>query len=263
MDGRRGVPWFAMLETAHKLDQSDAINMFLRDFYTESNDDVIISAQQASRFAKEVCGDFNPIHNPDAKRFCVPGDLLFSLVLAKYGVSQRMAFSFSGMVGRDVKLRLPESDADQFDIADDSGKTYLHVTRSGEHESDETLIEAFARSYVAFSGHNFPDLLVPLMAEHKVMINTDRPLIIYESMSFELNRLKFSTPTLELSSSRLEVIGKRGDAFLHFNIQSGDNIVGTGIKKLVLSGLRDYEQDKIQQLIGEIEQWKAAYYKHS
>ena len=235
--------------------------MFIDDFFTESNDDIVISAQQASRFAKEVAGDFNPIHNPDAKRFCVPGDLLFSLVLAKYGLSQHMRFNFSGMVGRDVKLLMPGSDAAQFDITDDTGKVYLHVSRTGECNSDPALIEAFARSYVAFSGHNFPDLLVPLMVEQKVMVNTQRPLIIYESMSFDLEHHKFIDPILELSSSKLDVNGKRGDAYLYFNIQSRGEIVGSGIKKLVLSGLRDYEQDKIQQLVDEIGHLKADYYQ--
>jgi hypothetical protein len=242
---------------------SDTITMSLKDFYTESNGDIVISTEQASGFAKEVCGDFNPIHNPDAKRFCVPGDLLFSLVLAKYGLSQRMAFSFSGMVGRDVRLRLPKTDADRFDITDDSGKAYLHVTRAGECQSDEAFIEAFSRSYVAFSGHNFPDILAPLMAEHNVMVNTQRPLIIYESMSFDLASLDFKDPVLSLSSSKLDVNGKRGDAWLYFNTLSGDKIVGTGIKKLVLSGLREYEEAKLQELIVANEQWKADYYKHS
>jgi hypothetical protein len=237
--------------------------MFLNDFFTGSNDNILISEQQASRFAKEICGDFNPIHNPDAKRFCVPGDLLFSLVLTKYGLSQHMAFTFAGMVGRGVKLKMPETNAAKFNITDDTDKTYLHVTRSGERNSNETLIEAFARSYVAFSGHNFPDLLVPLMAEHKVMVNTQRPLIIYESMSFDLGSLDLVDPALELSSSSLNVNGKRGDAFLHFNIVSAGKIAGTGIKKLVLSGLRDYEHDQIQQLIEDIEGWKADYYKRA
>jgi hypothetical protein len=237
--------------------------MSLKDFYTESNGDILISAEQASGFAKEVCGDFNPIHNPDAKRFCVPGDLLFSLVLAQYGLSQRMVFNFSGMVGRDVKLRLPKTNDEQFDIADDTGKRYLHVTRAGECQSNEAFIDAFSRSYVAFSGHNFPDILVPLMAEHNVMVNTQRPLIIYESMSFDLATLEFKDPVLALSSSQLNVSGKRGDALLHFNVLSGGNIVGTGIKKLVLSGLREYQEAKIQELIAANEQWKADYYKHS
>lgn len=237
--------------------------MFVKEFYTESNGAIYISAEQASRFAKEIAGDFNPIHNPDAKRFCVPGDLLFSLVLAKYGLSQHMGFNFSGMVGRDAKLLMPESDAPQFDIADDAGKNYLHVTRAGERNSDVALIEAFARSYVAFSGHNFPDLLVPLMVEENVMVNTQRPLIIYESMSFDLEHHNFSNLTLELSSSKLDVNGKRGDAYLYFNIQARGETVGSGVKKLVLSGLRDYEHDKIQQLIDEIEHSKAEYNNHS
>jgi hypothetical protein len=237
--------------------------MFLNEFYSESNSSICISEQQASRFAKEICGDFNPIHNPDAKRFCVPGDLLFSLVLAKYGLSQHMVFNFSGMVGRGVRLKMPDTDTDRFDIADDNGKTYLHVSRAGERSSNDGLIEAFARNYVAFSGHNFPDLLVPLMAEHKVMVNTQRPLIIYESMSFDLKTLDLVDPVLELSSSKLDVSGKRGDTFLYFNVLSASEIVGTGVKKLILSGLREYEYEQMQQLIDEITRCKSDYQKCS
>ena len=238
-------------------------NMFLDDFFTESNGNILIREQQASRFAKEICGDFNPIHNPDAKRFCVPGDLLFSLVLAKYGLSQHMEFGFADMVGRGVKLRMPETDAGQLDICDDTGKTYLHVVREGERKYDEALIEAFTRSYVAFSGHNFPGLLVPLMAEHKVMVNTQRPLIIYASMSFELETFDMVDPVLELSSSKLDVSGKRGDAYLYFDILSAGKIAGRGIKKLILSGLREYVPEQIQQLIDDNEGWKTDYYKRA
>ena len=54
-----------------------------KDFYAQRGEYVVISAEQASRFAKGVAGDYNPIHNPGARRFCVPGDLLFTLVLTK------------------------------------------------------------------------------------------------------------------------------------------------------------------------------------
>jgi len=50
---------------------------------------------------------------------------------------------------------------------------------------------------------------------------------------------------------------------LHFNILSAGETAGTGIKTLVLSGLRDYEHDQIQQLIEDIEGWKADYYKRA
>lgn len=70
--------------------------MFLKEFYAIQDGCVAISAAQASMFAKEVAHDFNPLHDEDAKRFCVPGDLLFSLVLEKYGLSRNMHSRFPG-----------------------------------------------------------------------------------------------------------------------------------------------------------------------
>lgn len=236
--------------------------MFLDPYHSADNGQISFTAQQASRFAKQVAGDFNPIHDPDAKRFCVPGDLLFSLVLAKYGLSQRMRFSFSDMVGHGVKLNFAPTESDKFDICDDAGKTYLHIERDGPTTTDKPLIEAFTRSYVAFSGQNFPHILVPLMAGRNVMINVERPLVIYESMSFDLDRLDFANPVLELSEATLNETGKRGDAHLNFQVKAGTETVGTGSKKLVLSGLREYDHDKIHAMSEKYAQWKAAY-QHS
>ncbi|MEO1880948.1 MAG: DUF3581 family protein, partial [Methylococcales bacterium] len=71
----------------------------LKEFYSGPDDCVAITAEQGSLFAKEVAGDFNPIHDVDSKRFCVPGDLLFAIVLEKYGLSKTMNFTFTGMLG--------------------------------------------------------------------------------------------------------------------------------------------------------------------
>lgn len=222
--------------------------MHLHQYYTKLADFIRITALQASRFAKEVAGDFNPLHDPDAKRFCVPGDLLFSLILAKYGLSSRMSFTFSGMVGHGVNLRFPATDQARFQVAGDAGKVYVEVEREGDRITDSAQIAALTKAYVAFSGMNFPTILVPLMAEHNVMINADRPLVIYEGMSFDLFQFDFTTVTLELIDSKLEVNGRRGDAYLHFNLISSDGVVGTGIKKLVLSGLREYDEESIQAM---------------
>lgn len=219
--------------------------MFLQEFYSTRNDRISIDADQGSRFAKEIAGDFNPLHDADAKRFCVPGDLLFALVLEKFGLSRHMVFTFSGMVGRDIPLYFPETDASVFEIRDANGKPYLLVERSGETSSDQSLIERFIRSYVAFSGPNFPHVLVPLMAGRKVMINTERPLVIYESMSFELARLDFSLPVLEPNETNLEVNGRRGDARFHFSVNADGEAVGRGLKKLVISGIREYDKPAI------------------
>lgn len=232
--------------------------MFLQKFFSTHDKQILIEAEQASLFAKEVAGDFNPLHDPDSKRFCVPGDLLFSLVLAHYGLSQKMHFTFSGMVGHGVYLNFPESDAESFEITDDKNKTYLHVERSGPIVNDPELIKAFVTNYVAFSGPNF-SVLVPLMAEQNVMINTERPLVIYESMSFEFAHMNFSELSLDASEAKFNLAGKRGDAYLHFNIKDGDEVVGNGFKKMIISGIREYDRDVIESFTAEYLERKDQY----
>lgn len=232
--------------------------MFLDPYHSQKEGLILISADQGSQFARQVAGDFNPIHNPDNKRFCVPGDLLFSLVLAKYGLSQRMSVRFSGMVGADTPLVFPEIDEGVIDIKDTSGKAYLHVEHSGETSHDPALIESLARNYVAFSGQNFPYIIVPLLEKHQVMFNPRRPLVIYESMAFELDGIDLNEPTLELANTSLEVNGKRGDALFEFVIKSDGRVAGKGTKKLIVSGLQPYDAELMQVVIDDFNMVKAA-----
>lgn len=225
--------------------------MFLKEFYCIHEGNVSISAEQASAFAKEMAHDFNPLHDADAKRFCVPGDLLFSLALEKYGLSQNMHFTFSGMVGQGVLLNFPDSDADLIDVTDNQGKTYLQIERSGDLSRDSALIESFTRDYVAFSGQNFPYVLVPLLAEKNVMFNLNRPLVIYESMTLSFHHLNFQQASVDMMEPKMEVNGKRASAFLHFQIKSGENVVGTGFKKLAISVLNGYESEPMQAFVDE------------
>lgn len=233
--------------------------MFLEHFYTETDSIIQISAQQASDFAKTIAGDFNPIHCPDNKRFCVPGDLLFSLVLAKYGVSNQMSFNFSGMVGRDVPLLFPTQVSEQFSICDSKHKCYLEVSHSGQQAQSTQLIEQIIRQYVAFSGHNFPHILVPLVKAENVMIHPTRPLVIYDSMNLQFDTLDLNDIQLVQTHTDFVVDGKRGDATLYFDILEDGKIVGNGSKKLILSGLMPYDAPKIQGLIDDYEARKAAY----
>ncbi len=225
--------------------------MFLKDFYSLEKDGLSIDALQASLFAKEVAGDFNPIHDPDAKRFCVPGDLLFSLVLEKYGISQEMTFTFAGMVGHGVSLLFPETHAQQIDITDQNGKTYLQVERKGDILKNEDVIESLVKDYVAFSGQNFPYILVPLLEKENVMFNLDRPLVIYNSMTIQFDHLDFQQPHLEMQEPEVEVNGKRATANLQFLFKAGESVVGSGYKKLSISGLRPYEAEPMQNFIDQ------------
>ena len=229
---------------------------FIEDFHRVDGEYIRVAAEQASRFAKGVADDFNPIHDPDAPRFCVPGDLLFALVLSRYGLSQRMQFSFTGMVGNELGLIFPDTQDAAFKIVGEAGKTYLEVEREGDVSTNETQIESLIRKYVAFSGHNFPDILVPLMAEQDVMINPVRPLVVYESMSFDLNHVNFDEVDLTLVEQTLVVTDKRGDAELGFHFTANGEVVGTGSKKLVLGGLRAYEQEAIDDMCRRYEERK-------
>ena len=235
--------------------------MKITDYYSEDADGIRFSRQQASDFAKQVADDFNPIHDPDSKRFCVPGDLLFAVVLSRYGLSEKMHFNFSGLVSDGVPLHFPDSDADQVSITDRQGKEYLNFERSGAISNETSLISDLTQRYVAFSGHNFEHVLVPLMRDNDVMINPDRPLVIYESMSVDLVRLDVSSPELILEKSILDVNGRRGKVRMQFRLTSDQGDFGHGEKSMILSGLRPADPAALQGMLDDYKGFKAAYRK--
>lgn len=204
--------------------------------------------QQASDFAKLVAGDFNSIHDVDSKRFCVPGDLLFSVIIHHYGLRQTMGFSFSGMVGDDVTLILPAVNAREISIYDENDKKYLDVSSDGTHTRNADLIDSLTQNYVKFSGHTFPDVLMPLMRQHNVMINPDRPLVIYDHMRISLNTLDIDSIDLAFTDSICRLYGKRADVALNYDLCCNGERVGKGQKKMVMSGLREYDQEKIDSM---------------
>ncbi len=222
---------------------------FLEPFVNWDNGCAHFSREQSSRFAKEVADDYNPIHDVAAKRFCVPGDLLFAVLLTRKGLHPRMMFTFSGMVGDGVPLHFQEDEPGNLRLEDQRGKEYLRASFEGEANHDAVLLEEVIRSYVQFSGHNFPQLLQPLMAKHEVMINIDRPLVIYESMSLDLHTVDLKHLQVEFESNEMQVVGKRGNASLRFRFMENGNLVGYGEKKMVLSGLRPYDEEQMQQMI--------------
>ena len=233
--------------------------MKITDYFSEDANGIQFSRQQSSDFAKQVADDFNPIHNPDSKRFCVPGDLLFAVVLYRYGLCEHMHFNFSGLLSDGICLRFPETGASDISITDNNGKEYLNFSRSGECSTEPELIRNLTQSYVAFSGHNFEHVLVPLMQEQDVMINPDRPLVIYESMSVDLDRLDITNPELQLEKSTLEVEGKRGNVRMEFRLTADQGDFGVGAKTMILSGLRPADPAILQKLLDDYMGYKMAY----
>jgi Protein of unknown function (DUF3581) len=218
-------------------------------YYNLEGSRLSFTREQASDFAKSVAGDFNTIHDVDSKRFCVPGDLLFSVIIHHYGLRQTMSFSFSGMVSDDVTLILPEVNAREISIYDENDKKYLDVSSDGAHSRNPELIESLTRNYVEFSGHTFPHVLVPLMQENNVMINTERPLVIYDHMRISLDTLDIDRIDLTLTDSICRLYGKRADVALNYALCCNGEQIGKGQKKMVMSGLREYDQAKIDVLV--------------
>ncbi|WFB37547.1 DUF3581 family protein [Kiritimatiellota bacterium B12222] len=229
---------------------------FLNPYTSWSDGKVSFTRSQASRFAKQVADDFNPIHDVEAKRFCVPGDLLFAVLIKHLGLYPQMNFTFSGMVGDGVGIHFDESTPGEIILLDDRGKEYIRASYSGTPNDEDEVTEQVIRNYVRFSGHNFPHVLEPLMAAHNVMINIDRPLVIYESMSLNLEHADISNTQIEHMGAEMEVLGKRGNVSLTFRFLADGNVVGTGEKKMVLSGLREYDASVMNEMIEKYDQRK-------
>ena len=233
--------------------------MIIKNFCSISDDKVSFSRQQASDFAKKIADDFNPLHDIDAKRFCVPGDLLFAVALEKAGLHQKMSFTFSAMVSNDIVLNFPEVINDTFIIKDDNEKEYLDISVAGQKTNNKLLIHSLIDAYVGFSGQTFPHILGQLMASNNVMINPTRPMVMYESMSLELNSLDITDITLVLSQTNLTLNGKRGSACLEFDLLAQGKIIGQGKKHMLLSGLKVYCPEAMAELSNRYNTFKTDY----
>lgn len=233
--------------------------MFLTPYFSQKNNQFQFTRQQASHFAKKVAGDFNPIHDEDSKRFCVPGDLLFAVLLSKEGISQKMRFDFSGMVNDGVALSVENKCEKESAVVDEKSKEYLHMSREGEVNHNPEFIEHVVTSYVQFSGMNFPHIMVPLMEEQQMMINCQRPLVIYESMEVEFSRLDLTHPEVEFSGATFDVDGKRGLVTLNFTFKEDGEVVGKGLKRMVASGLKPYDQEAVDDLVERFHARKEAF----
>ena len=191
----------------------------------------------------------------------MPGDLLFAIAVDRYGLSQSMNFQFKDLLKAGVKVIYPRAEAQsgaEVVVTNQNAKPVLNIVRNGASSQNSSQIESLVRHYVAFSGHNFPDILVPLMRAEGVMFNPKRPLVIYQSMQLEFDHFRFASVELELTESHLAVSGKRGDATLDFSLFENETHIGHGHKKLVLSGLREYDEEAIQHMRMEYQRSKLA-----
>ena len=239
--------------------------MELTDYFVEHEGAVSFTEAQASAFAKGIAGDFNPLHDPGSRRFCIPGDLLFCVLLNRYGIARTTAVQFSGMLDGDTQMHLPEEAGNREFIQDSQGKALLSLALEGDRFVQSDFISGLSEAYVKFSGQTFPDILVPLMRDAAVMINPDRPMVIYKDMAIELAK-DFAQPlgpgsqiSLELTSNDMSVNGRKAAVRLSFHIKQDGLSIGEGEKNMVLSGLRDFDEPAMQLVIQKYQQWRDSY----
>jgi hypothetical protein len=78
-------------------------------------------------------------------------------------------------------------------------------------------------------------------------------------MSIDLDRLDIAQPRLQGDSNQLALNGKRGSVDLAFNLVDGGEIVGRGRKHMLVSGLRDYDEDTVTSAIAIYNNSKQAF----
>ena len=229
--------------------------MNIEKYFTKNGNVISFSREQASMFAKAEAGDFNPIHDVDARRFCVPGDLLFSVMVHSIGLYRTMAFEFLQLVTEVHELDIVR-DQDKFLLNDKKGRPCLEVTVSGEKTDDAEKIERLCVAYIEFSGVTFPYLLVELMQSSSVMINPSRPLVMYKSMAFTLDRFADGEITLEYTGGSLNPDGKKAGVELPFDITCAGESAGSGSKEMLLGGLRPFDGEVMEALVRDYNEIK-------
>lgn len=230
--------------------------MNLQDYYQYKEGALRFEREKASQFAKQVAGDFNPIHDIDARRFCVPGDLLFAVLVERHGLFSSMEIEFSGMVTERSEVLTQEA-PDVIRFVNESGADFIVAHHNNQSCGDSVFAKSLTEAYIQFSGQTFPHILVPMMHEHDVMINTARPIVMYRRMSLSLKACTGTDISLAYTGSKFEANGKKGEASFFFDIKSNDETIGTGMKNMLLSGLRPFDQEAVDGIIAEYGSWKS------
>ena len=233
--------------------------MFLKPFYTQQGSCFSFSQQQASAFAKHIANDYNKIHDVDNQHFCVPGDLLFAVSLATFGLSEQISIDFTGKVKNDVDLQFTPFADNKCAIVNTAEQALMQLEMQGDNAHDEEIVTKLIKEYVHFSGKNFPNVMVPLMQEHQLMFNPSKALIMYRRMQINMTRVNLNNICLCYDDAVIEVRGKRATIIFKFNFYDGDELVGTGHKEMLVSGLLPYEESAMDDVIAAYHAIKANY----
>ena len=85
-------------------------------------------------------------------------------------------------------------------------------------------------------------------------------MVIYESMEIDLDTLDFKAPELEIDHNEVDIVGKRGKVLMEFNLLESGVEVGRGRKRMVLGGLREYEEAAMARAVAEFNKRREVFF---
>lgn len=162
----------------------------------------LVSEKDGSNFAKEVCLDYNPIHDEGNLDFAVPGDLLLSLFVWQNGLPCDGSVAFKKPVKGDLELKI---DLDGISNSGTDEELVILKNLSSIYLTSIKFYKDFMAEYCLLSGSLFPEKLGEVFSDSGLMPGVEKPLVMYSGVDFDLNMDKFSLYDCDLSLNLGEI----------------------------------------------------------
>ena len=216
-----------------------------RDYFVA----VGISNNNVSKFAKEICNDFNPIHSNKKSKPIVPGDLFVVLFLLSNGLYKRTIIEFKKISYPIQKFIITKSS-----ILNSKNESVVNFTLKDDivADSNSIFLSGFLREFCKISGTIFAQELEPIFIKYRKMPNPQKPRMLYESTQINLDKeiINLKVDFVQIKFLEPNVIILENQATVNFQIlvlQSGRTI-GLITKTLFCTNLEEYTQEKYEEL---------------
>ncbi len=81
-------------------------------------------------------------------------------------------------------------------------------------------------------------------------------------MTIDLDRLDIHAQALAMDHADVLISGKRGEVELAFNLVDDGKLAGRGRKRMILSGLREYDRQVMDEVVVSLNRRKLDFMPH-
>lgn len=223
---------------------------------TDQLDDSLFkfNAVACDAYARNVVKDFNPIHNHLAKNYCVPGDLIFALMVERGGVHGSMRMDFLNRVGKDSEYIFVSGKAGMA-LLDRGNKVQAQLIGSGDASVCVKCISAVSDAVLSCTSSYFPYKMMRSLRAENLMLSGCRSLVILKSIEVNVSDLHFASDlTAVFCSSSLRHSGRRGTIDAHFQLVGGNGqVLGQVIKTALIIGIERFNGKRSAQYLENYE----------